>query len=163
MVAAQAHPNLQNAMWVQFEPSLVRVAVNVSLKEITVAQSLALTESSAGALSMNRAAEAHREYLLKHLKLSAGANVLSGTVVKLTPPPIFGEPEQSFYQYELVYLFDGLPPAKVRFFREMLKEWPYAVGTAWDFSYVVQTKRSDASQVSTWLLRARQPSGILTG
>ena len=28
--AASAHPNLQDAMWVQFEPELVRVAVNVS-------------------------------------------------------------------------------------------------------------------------------------
>ena len=36
-LAAHAHPNLQNAMWVQFEPRLVRVAVNVSAREISVA------------------------------------------------------------------------------------------------------------------------------
>ena len=40
-LTVSAHPNLQDAMWVQFEPQLVRVAVNVSLKEISVAQSVA--------------------------------------------------------------------------------------------------------------------------
>jgi uncharacterized protein YcfL len=37
-LASRAHPNLQDSMWVQFEPSLVHVAVNVSLREISVAR-----------------------------------------------------------------------------------------------------------------------------
>lgn len=62
---AKAHPNLQNAMWVQFEPSLVRAAVNVSLKEISVAQGLALHESSVSDIAaLNRAAERHCDDVL---------------------------------------------------------------------------------------------------
>ena len=37
---ARAHPLLQDAMWLVFSPERVRVAVNVSLKEITVAQAV---------------------------------------------------------------------------------------------------------------------------
>lgn len=58
-LAASAHPNLQDAMWVQFEPQLVRVAVNVSLKELTVAQGV-------GSDALGLAAERHGEYVLLH-------------------------------------------------------------------------------------------------
>ena len=89
--------------------------------------------------------------------------MLTGKVIKLTPPPAFRDAEQTFYQYELEYLLSGPPPVEVSFFQEMLKEWPYAVGTAWDVSYVVRAKRADANEVSTWLLRFQQPMQIRTG
>ena len=95
-LAASAHPNLQDAMWVQFEPQLVRVAVNVSLKEIAVAQSVTLGESSiADPAAWHRAAERHGEYVLNHLTLSIGKNALAGRVIKLTPPPLVTDPEQT--------------------------------------------------------------------
>ena len=163
-LTASAHPNLQDAMWVQFEPQLVRVAVNVSLKEIFVAQSVALGESSiADHEALNRAAERHRDYVLSHLTLSIGKNALAGRVIKLTPPPLVTDPEQTFYQYELEYPLSGRPPVEVSFFHDMLKEWPYAVGTAWDVSYVVRAKRAEASKVTSWLLRYQQPAMIPTG
>lgn len=163
-LAASAHPNLQDAMWVQFEPQLVRVAVNVSLKEIAVAQSVAPGESSiADPAAWHRAAERHGEYVLNHLTLSVGKSALAGRVIKLTPPPLITDPEQTFYQYELEYPLSGQPPVEVSFFHDMLKEWPYAIGTAWDVSYVVRAKRADASEVTSWLLRYRQPAMIPTG
>lgn len=161
---AKAHPNLQNAMWVQFEPSLVRAAVNVSLKEISVAQGLALNESSVSDIAaLDRAAERHRDYVLTHLTLSVGTQILAGKITKVTPPTVVSDPEQTFFQYELEYAVSGPPPEEVRFSQAMLKEWPYAAGIAWDVSYVVRAKRSDSSAVTSWLLRNQEPSTILTG
>ncbi len=163
-LAAHAHPNLQNAMWVQFEPQCVRVAVNVSVKELTVAQSVALAESGAAdAAAMQRAAEAHRDYVLSHLVLHVGKDPLAGKVTKLTPPPLFADPEKTFYQYELEYQLHGPPPGEVAFFHSMLAEWPYAAGTAWEVSYVVRTKRANSDVVSSWLLRNQERAVFPTG
>ena len=155
-LVAHAHPNLQDAMWVQFEPQLVRVAVNVSLKELTVAQSV-------GGDALALAAERHGDYVLKHLVLSVGKNALAGKVIKLTPPPYVADPEQTFFQYELEYPLAGPMPEAVVFSHTMLAEWPYAVGTAWDVSYVVRAKRAGSSEVTSWLLRYSQPTAIATG
>lgn len=162
--AASAHPLLQDAMWVQFEPRQVHVAVNVSLREISVAQHSA---DGATGISDSRAwermAEQHREYILKHLTLSAGTNVLTGRVIKRTPPPFVAGPEQTFYQYELIYPLNGPPPAEITIQNNMLQDRSYAAGTAWDLSYVVRARRADTGDVTTWLLGCRQPATIPTG
>jgi len=159
-----AHPNLQNAMWVQFEPKLVRVAVNVSLKELTVVSGLSLPEGGAPeSNALAAAAERHKDYLLEHLRLSVGAEALAGSVLKLTPPQYFTDPEETFFQYELEYPYCGKPPVEVEFFHDMLREWPYSENVAWDLSYLVRSKRMGAGQANSWLLRTRQPSLLPTG
>jgi hypothetical protein len=45
----------------------------------------------------------------------------------------------------------------------MLREFPYAIGTAWDISYVVRLKRSDSDIVNTSLLRGQQSTEFVTG
>ncbi len=141
-------------MWVQFEPERVRVAVNVSLKEIQVAQ---------GAESAEAGAEKHGAYLASHLELNVAGQALIGQVTKRTPPPEVAEPEKTFYQYELDYPLTGPTPAQITLSHTMLREFPYAAGTAWDVSYVVRMKRSDSSEISTALLRAQQPADFPTG
>lgn len=161
---AWAHPNLQDAMWVQFEPARVHVAVNVSLREISVAQGVAIGESgSVDEQALAAAAEKHREYVRQHLRLSVGGSDLIGRVLNVTTPPLFTEPERTFYQYELEYPLRGAPPAEVAFYEDMLKEWPYAAGTAWDVNYVVRTKRVDSNEVTSWLLPNRQTAKFQTG
>ena len=151
-------------MWVQFEPERIRVAVNVSLKEISVAQGVAITESGGVDLeALASAAEKHREYVRQHLRLSVAGSDLTGHAVKITAPPLFTEPDRTFYQYELEYPLSGPPPAEVAFFHDMLKEWPYAAGMAWDVSYVVRLKRADSSEVTSWLLRNQQTAKFPTG
>ena len=159
-----AHPNLQDSMWVQFEPERVHVAVNVSLKEISVAQGVAISESGgAEGEALAAAAEKHREYVRLHLRLSATGQDLTGRVLKVTPPPLFTEPDKTFYQYELEYPISGAHPAEVAFYHDMLKEWPYAAGTAWDVNYVVRIKRSDSDEVTSWLLQNQKPAKFPTG
>ena len=163
-LATEAHPNLQNAMWVQFEPTLVRVAVNASVKEIAVAQGAALADATVpDAMRLQRAAERHSDYLSQHLSLVAGTTALNASLIKLKPPPLIAEPEATFYQYEFEYPLTTERPAEVRLFHDMLKEWSYAAGTPWNVSYVVRAKRSDANGVTSWLLRAQESTTIPTG
>lgn len=153
-----AHPNLQDAMWVQFEPELVRVAVNVSAKEISVAQQI-----STEAPELETAAAAHRDYVLSHLVVAIGEMPLVGQVVKLTPQPKTPEPETSFFQYEIEYPLGGRKPGEVSISHSMLREWPYAAGTPWNVTYVMRTKRSDSPDVRAWLLRSQEPVLVPTG
>jgi len=161
--AGLAHPLLQNAMWVQFEAHRVHVAVNVSEREIAVAQSLPSPGDSFDAAIISAAAERHRDYVAKHLIVRIDGQTLTGKVIQVTDPPISSEPEKTYYQYELEYPFNGPPPAKVTFTQDMLREWPYAIGTAWDVNYVVRLKHFGSDEVSTGLLREQQPTDFPTG
>lgn len=151
-------------MWVLFTPDRIRVAVNVALKEVLVAQQIAASDDEGyDATSVNTAAEKHRDYVLRHLQLTAAGQVLSGQVTALTPPEIFTSAEKTFFQYSLEFPLTGPPPAKVTFRHDMLREFPYAVGESWDVSYVVRLKHEGSEEVSTALLRTQQPSELPTG
>jgi hypothetical protein len=159
-----AHPSLQNSMWVLFAPDRIRVAVNVSLKEVLVAQQRAASEEETyDATVVNAAAEKHRDYVLKHLQLTAAGRELAGQVTALTPPEIFAAADKTFFQYSLEYPLTGPPPANVTFRHDMLREFPYSVGQSWDVNYVVRVKREGSDEVSSWLLRYQQPSELPTG
>lgn len=160
---AGAHPFLQDAMWVLLEPERVRVAVNVSLKEIFVAQGIAAADDGYETAMLEGAAEKHRDYVASHLAVATDGRVLSGAVTKVTPPPEFSSAEKTFYLYELDYALAGPRPAQVSLRHEMLREFSYAPGTPWDVSYVVRLKRADSSEVTTGLLRAQAPAEFPTG
>ena len=166
LASAGAHPLIQNSMWVVFAPDRVRVALNVSLKEILVAQQV--KEESGGGYNgdvLATAADKNADYVLQHLTLQADGQALAGKAVKVTPPPVFGsEPESVLFQYELDYALPaGTPPGKVRFEQAMLREFSYAPGQPWDVTYVMRLKRSDAPDVSTGLLRGQAPQDFPTG
>jgi hydrogenase/urease accessory protein HupE len=160
---AGAHPLLQNTMWVQFEPTRVHVAVNVSVREIAVAQNLAAKDDNFDNAALSAAAEQHRDYLLRHLQVTVDGRALTGKVLQITDPPIFSEPEKTYYQYELEYPFAAPAPARVTIMQDMLREWPYALGTPWDINYIVRFKQSDSDGVATALLRPQQPTDFPTG
>ncbi len=162
-ILAQAHPLLQNAMWVQFEETQVHIAINVSAKEIAVAQNLAPTRADDDPGALLRAAQRHGDYLVDHLSLRANGNAFIGRVLHITPPPALAEPERTWFQYDLEYPFTGPPPRSVTFCQDMLREWPYAAGTPWDVSYVVSIKRPNADSVATGLLLRLQPTEFATG
>jgi hypothetical protein len=161
-----AHPLLQNSMWVVFAPDRVRVAVNVSAKEILVAQKLPLdAEVPQTREELEAAARRNSDYIASHLGLSVKGQALPGHVVTVNPPPLFGgDPEQTFFQYELEFPWaDGTAPDRVSFRHEMLKEFPYAAGQPWDVSYVVRLKRSDRDEITTGLLRSQTSHEFATG
>lgn len=163
-LTSQAHPNLQNALWVQFEPTQAHVALTVSLREIAVVAGWSTAElAQPDPDHLAAAATAQADYVLHHLTLTAGTQTLAGRVVRLTPPPALVEPENTFWQCELVYPWTGSPPAEVSFCQNMLQEWPYALGTPWEVSYTVRTKRLDTPIASVWLLRRQIATPTPTG
>lgn len=165
-VSVFAHPMLQNSMWVVFAPDRVRVAANVSMREIVVAQELnPAADGTFDPAALETASEKHGDYVLHHLMLQAAGHDLPGKVAKVTPPVLFGgDPEQTFYQYELEYpLPAGGSPKAITFRHEMLREWPYAPGQAWDVTYALRMKRSDQDDVHTGLLRTSAPQEFSTG
>lgn len=160
---AGAHSNLQNAMWAQFESSSIRVAVNVSLREISVAQQISLdVQSGSDFDAFTRAVEAHRTYLLAHLQIKADGRVLRGEVLNISKPVEFGDVETTAYQYEMIFPFDGTLPKEVTFYHSMLEEWSYADGVPWNLSYILRTKRADSPETASWLLASRVPTVIET-
>ncbi|HEY3897991.1 MAG TPA: HupE/UreJ family protein [Chthoniobacter sp.] len=161
--SALGHPLLQNAMWVQFEPARIRLAVNVSVREITIAQGLTAKDDNFDSIALGAAVEKHGTYVADHLSVSADGHTLHGKVVHVTDPPIVSEPEKTFYQYELDYPLEGPPPATVTISQDMLREWPYAIGTSWDVSYLVRYKRSDSNEVSAAILPREKPTDFQTG
>ncbi|MEI7957040.1 MAG: HupE/UreJ family protein [Verrucomicrobiota bacterium] len=166
-ITARAHPNLQNALQVEFEPKLVRVVVNVSVRELAVAHAIQHPPNGGVATAaLQGAAEQHRDYVLLHLRLAAGEELLVGKICRVVPPRVFADPAETFYQYEIEYPVNGPLPATIGLFHDMLEEWPYAAGTAWDVSYVVRVKRAGASDTDasgSWLLPYQKSANIPTG
>jgi len=163
MLSARAHPLLQDAMLVESAPGQLRLTINVSLVEISVAEGVALgpfgvTDSGA----WDGAVQKHGDYLLKHLGIGSGTNRLTGHVTGVAPPSEFDQSENTFYQYELTYPTTGPLPASLVISQDMLREWPYAPGTAWDVSYVLHIKPAGSETVTSRLLTGRQPVTIST-
>ena len=167
---ARAHPIVQNCMLVEFQAAQVRVVVNVSTEELAVAHGVeAIPSRGAGTLdtaALDRAAEQHRDYVLLHLHLAAGKDVLVGKIRRVVAPASFADPTKTFYQYEIDYPLDGPLPAAIGFSQDMLKEWPYIGGMPWDVSYVIRVKRTNGGESDvpgSWLLGYRRPTSIPTG
>lgn len=167
ILTAHAHPNLQNSLAVDFTPSRVRLGVNVSVKELSVAHGVqGLPVNGVGRLdtaAIKHAADDHRDYVLKHLKLTAGTTILEGKITGMTSPPFFADPTQTFYQYQIEYPLSGQQPLAIGLYHDMLKEWPYSAGTSWDVSYVVRIQQTENPQDTSWLLRYQQAITIPTG
>lgn len=162
--AAGAHPNPQNAMWVQFEPAQIRLALDVSLQELAAAWGIPPQEDAhSDPTPFLKGAQQHKAYILEHLSISVGTDRLQGEVVKVSPPTKLGDPERTFFQYELEYPLPGAPPKAVWVYHDMLKEWPYAPDTAWDVHYIVRTKRTGSDTMNSWLLRPGKPMELTTG
>jgi HupE / UreJ protein len=156
---AGAHPLIQETMWILSEPGHLRLAVNVSAREIGVAQGLEARDDGAIADAARLAEAAQREgdYVRQHLRILADGREIPGQITKISPPPAFTSDEKTIYQYELDFPITGPAPSKIAISQEMLREFPYAAGMAWDVSYAVRLKRAGSDEITTWLLRARQP------
>ena len=150
-LSARAHPQLQDAMWIQFEPALARVAVNVSLHELSLERGFPLKEKTS-ADRLDKEAVDNEGYILEHLQLAIGSTPLAGRVVRIISPSSITEPEQTFYQYELEYAYHGPPPGVVSVFQSMLHEIPYAAGMPWNISYSIRSKSYAAHEATSRLL-----------
>jgi hydrogenase/urease accessory protein HupE len=150
---AQAHPLIQNPLWVLLEPGRAQVAVQVSLREIAAVQGVA---ADAPPERLALAARKHGDYVLEHLTLSVGARILKGALEQLTAPAVFRDGEKTFFQYELSYRFEPAATGAIRISHRMLEGLSETPGQPWDVSYVVRLKRGQSAPVEAFLLRNAQ-------
>jgi hypothetical protein len=161
---AGAHPLIQEPMWILSEPGHIRLAVNVSAREIDVAQGIEAREDGeiADAASLAEAALREGDYVRRHLRVLADGRELTGQITKVTPPPAFSSDEKTIYQYELDYPISGPAPSEITISQEMLREFPYAAEMAWNVSYAVRLKRAGSDEIATGLIRGREPFEFAT-
>jgi hydrogenase/urease accessory protein HupE len=149
-----AHPLLQNRMWILLSKESARVAVDVSVTELSVAQRLqAEPDGSVNPVVLTNAADFHGDYVLRHLRAEAGGVELAGKVTQVAAPPQAGQPENTYYQYELEYPLMGADPQTFRIAHTMLREFPYGPGQPWDITYTIRWKLAGDTHVRTSLLR----------
>ena len=134
-----AHPILQNPMWVEVAPDVLKVKIYVSVRELNVVQGLPIAGDGAvdTALAVETAPR-HSGYVLDHLSFRADGNPLSGTVTAIEPPKEVGKgmegPDRAHFVYRLEYPL-AQPPAQIALSHTMVQEFPSAPGVPWDLSY----------------------------
>ena len=163
-----AHPLLEDSCWVVVTRDKLMVRVTATLREIIVAQALQPDEKHGLDLTALRAAcEPHGEYVRSHLHLQADGRELKGRVLQFKLPVIQGvgtnddlmvAADLFSVTYDLEFPLESAAATPQIIFRhEMLKEFNYAHGTAWDVTYALQIKRTDEKQTD----RAKIKTGMI--
>lgn len=144
-----AHPILQNPMWIEVGPDLIKVKLYVSLRELSVVQGLPIAAD--GTVDGDLAAETaprHSAYVLDHLSFRADGQPLTGKVSEIAPPKLIGKgveaPDRAHFIYRLEYPL-ARPPAQVSLSHTMVQEFPSAPGVPWDLSYTYRFGPPDAT------------------
>jgi hydrogenase/urease accessory protein HupE len=161
---AEAHPLLQNHLWVVFAPDVVRVRVGVTPREVATVARLepdfggrfdpsALEEGLAG----------YGEYLRRHLRLTVEERRLDCRVTRAVPRNIVraGSPPPTDLVFAQVDMecptgWSGGPP-QVAFAHDVLGGYSYAPGQDWDVSYVLRVKYVDDPEIVSYALRNDRP------
>ena len=146
-------------MWLQFEPGLMRVAVNVSAREIQIVQGKP-SESIVGKFT-NEQIQTHAQYVLEHIMIKASGNKLDGLLRLIQEPPTIQYPDNTFYQFQYEYRLPLVNPTEVVLSQSMLQECQYSAGLAWSVSYIVRYK-SNLDQVSRIVLLTNYPVALKT-
>jgi hydrogenase/urease accessory protein HupE len=157
---ARAHSELSNALWVQFEPHRIHVAVNVTQTEVLFIQGLPADTAQS---DLRRATQLHGEYVLRHLRFRSGPHTFAGSLVAITPAPQTADPARPFFQYELVYACTDASPSEVTMEHDMLGGHANAANSPGEISYVVRIKSADSRPDTVRLLRSGAPETISTG
>src|SRR5262249_421298 len=99
---------------------------------------------------------------LKHFHLSADGKVLTGKVVRVTPPKkdavhaLDIQAEPVYYDFE--YAFDpAAPPASIELKEDVLNEVPAAHGTNFECSYVTGIEQEGRAGQDGLLLTPKMP------
>lgn len=149
MGLAEAHPILQNPLWITVKPDLMQLKLYVSLRELNVVQGLPIALDGAVDLELAKeTAPRHDGYVLDHLNFRADGVPLQGKVTARTAPGEVGKgmegPDRAHYIYWIDYPL-ATPPARIAFSHTMVKEFPSAPGVEWDLSYAYRFGQPDVT------------------
>jgi hydrogenase/urease accessory protein HupE len=150
---ATGHPVAQGSLAVVVGPDLVSVRATVSTEEVLVAAALGGPGDSSS-LARQRG---HGEYLLAHLRVSADGRPLSGRVMSVSNTAA-GRPT-----YELEYLAPGGASTRIVLEQDVLREFEFQPGNAWEATYVVRIDLPGGTFRDGLLLTSRQPLVVDVG
>lgn len=146
-----AHPQLQNSAIVEIQPKSLVVRLTATMKEVQVAQGVAPDErGEISEAAWKGAAARHAAYLGAHLHVTADRVELPGKLVDSTVPAnllarlAIGGAERPMLEYTFEY---ALPKSAdhVLLSADMLTEYVYAPGVAWQVTYAATVRQPGAS------------------
>lgn len=165
-----AHPFLQNSWWTVVETNRLVMRVSTTLREVAVAQRLGDATNVVALDRLLGALTNHGDYLLRSLQIEADGQPLVGEVLDFrllgegagdvpSDSPLFLD--QTHATYDLEYpLKPGRPPAELRFGHQMLHEFAYAPGMAWEVTYALLIKDAERHDLGVGLVRSDLPYSL---
>jgi len=161
---ARAHPLLQDRIEATLVANHVDLDVYSSLRSVVVSTGKALGDANyVHAPELQPIVERHAEYLLRHLKLAAGNQLLVGHVVSSR---VLADPQRPIHRtidlekvqakvtlsYPLLHVTEFLT-----LHHDCLAEFQYAPATPWNLSYQVFLRTGDKAEPTyRGLLRAHE-------
>ena len=155
-VGAQAHPVAQGSLDVAIEPDALRTTFRVSNEQIFVASTFG--GGAKPAATLDEMWREHAGYLLAHIHVSAGAEMLKGEFVRLTAPS--DTTTKGFTLYELVFLFGSAKPNAITIRQDLLSGIDFAPGNPWEATFVGRVLRGGKTLEEARLLGPKQPLEI---
>ena len=157
-LATWAHPVAQGAMDVAVRAGVIEIRARVSNEEAFVAA--AFGAKTDARTTLEDVWQRHGEYLLAHLQLKADGVPLTGTVARVTPPAT--TTPEGRVTYDLSF---ALPPGQLRpdvivLRQNVLNEFVFAPGTAWEASYIVSLAMEDRRIEEGRLLASGRPLAL---
>ena len=152
-----AHGVLQYPLRVSLMKDKVLVQVRVSARQVMYTDNLkAPKDGPPSDDQLSRAAKGHVPYLLDHLQVRFDDKAVKGNgeFVKLMGSTATeNDVEKIQAQFKVEYPFDPAhPPVTVGIYQDMLREYPYAPGEAWNITFIVEIRNQDDESVLNTLL-----------
>ena len=153
--AALAHPVAQGAMDIFVAADAIEIHARVSCEEAFVAA--AFGEKANAGTTLDDVWRRHGDYFLAHLALTADGLPLAGKVTALTPPA--NTAPEGRIAYDLRYDFPpgSARPRAITLQQNVLNEFTFAPGNAWEASYVIRLSQKDRPAQTERLLTSREP------
>jgi hydrogenase/urease accessory protein HupE len=152
-----AHPISQGALSVRIEEHDILVEARVPIEEVFVASALGAPPaagSRAGAPWIE-----HGDYFLRHFRISADGVPLRGEVTRVIEPD---SKSHLFVRYELLYAL-AVPPTRLTFTQDALREIEYAPGNPWEATYVARVEGIGIPARENILLTSGRPLTVACG
>jgi hydrogenase/urease accessory protein HupE len=143
----EAHPISQGSMEITVLPGRIDLRAIVSHEEILVAAALGGREDSIGPEALRQ----HADYLLAHLHISADGQALAGRILEV-PTRFTGQ-----LPYGFEYRLKGAMPKRIEFRQNILREFEFAPGNAWEASYIVRIIVHEQTSAEGLLFTFREP------
>ncbi|HYR21512.1 MAG TPA: HupE/UreJ family protein [Chthoniobacterales bacterium] len=152
-----AHPVAQGAMKIEVAPDKIKVVARVSSEEAFVALALGKTTE---ATTLHEVWQRHGDYLLHHIHVFADDRPLTGHLGNVTPPA--GSAASDNITYELLFELarDQLRPSSMTIKQDVLNEFSFAPGNAWEATYIVKIAQENRLLREGILLTSREPINV---